>query len=107
MSRRPSQNRPVPNSSTDQGGGKRRGDFIAVSVVNNRPQISADDFSILQFIGCNLVFAATNRNAATRAKLAEAAPMERPPFYQPRGQTLPMLMEMREVFHERQYKRDS
>ena len=24
MSRRPNQNRPVPNSSTDQGGGKRR-----------------------------------------------------------------------------------
>jgi hypothetical protein len=49
----------VPNSSTDQAGGKRRGDFIAVTVVNNKPQISADDFSILQFIGSNLVFAAT------------------------------------------------
>jgi hypothetical protein len=38
---------------------KRRGDFIAVSVVNTKPQISADDFSILQFIGSNLAFAAT------------------------------------------------
>jgi hypothetical protein len=30
------------------------GDFIAASVVNNKPQINADDFSILQFIGSNL-----------------------------------------------------
>jgi hypothetical protein len=46
-------------SSTDQGGGKRRGDFIAASVVNSKPQMGADDFSILQFIGSNLAFAAT------------------------------------------------
>jgi hypothetical protein len=37
----------------------RRGDFIAASVVNNKPQMGADDFSISQFIGSNLAFAAT------------------------------------------------
>jgi hypothetical protein len=39
--------------------GSGGGDFIAASVVNNKSQMSADDFSILQFIGSNLAFAAT------------------------------------------------
>jgi hypothetical protein len=51
------------------------GRFHWVSVVNNKPQIGADDFSILQFIGSNLVFAASHpasiKSAAT--KLAEVA----------------------------------
>jgi hypothetical protein len=33
-------------------------DFIATSVVNNKPQMGADDFSILQSIACNVAFAA-------------------------------------------------
>jgi hypothetical protein len=41
-----------------QGGGKRRG-VIAASVVNNKPQMSADYFSMLQFVVSNLAFAAT------------------------------------------------
>jgi hypothetical protein len=33
-------------------------DFIATSVVNNKPQMGADDFSILQSVACNVAFAA-------------------------------------------------
>jgi hypothetical protein len=93
-------------SSTDHGGGKRRGDFIAVSVVNKKPQISADDFSILQFIGSNLVFAATvlhrTKMLPLAQKLAEAASSKRPLFYQLRGRTSPVPMKMRQVFGDRQ-----
>ena len=72
--------------STDLGGGKRRGDFIVASVVNNKPQMSADYFSMLQFIGSNLAFAATvlhrTKNAALRANLAGRLD-GRPLFYHP------------------------
>jgi hypothetical protein len=37
MSRRPNQNRPVPNSSTDQGGGKRRGEGIGEITTKQKP----------------------------------------------------------------------
>jgi hypothetical protein len=82
-----------------------------VSVVNKKPQISADDFSILQFIGSNLVFAATvlhrTKMLPLAQKLAEVASSKRPLFYQLRGRTSPVLMEMRQVFGDRQGKRDS
>jgi hypothetical protein len=75
MSRRPNH-----SSSTDQGGGKRRSEYIAASVVNSKPQMSADDFSILQFVGSNLAFAAT---VFHRTKIATFA--RRPLFYQAQG----------------------
>jgi hypothetical protein len=59
-------------SSTDHGGGKRRGDFIAALPVDNKPQMSADYFSVLKFIGSNLAFAATTPKMLPRL-LEEAA----------------------------------
>jgi hypothetical protein len=62
------------------------GDFIAASVVNNKPQINSDDFSILQFIGSNLAFAAT---ALHRTKMLHSRSFlrgrlaPRPLFYHP------------------------
>jgi hypothetical protein len=54
-----------------KGGGKRRGEFIVAS-VNNKPQMSADDFSILQFVGSNFDFGSNGsfieQKCCTRAK---------------------------------------